>query len=275
MSAVAKRSPLATAAFYLGLLVVLLAFAFPFAWMIFGSIKPGEKLMQMPPDWLYPPTFRNYRNVFVQTAFFLRTLNSFVLAGSAVALGLAVGLPAAHSIARYERKAFGFAILIVRMIPGISFLVPWFIIYRTIGILDSYPGLIASHLVLTLPLIIWIMIGFFEDVPLEFEEAAIIDGCSKWQSFVRIALPLCRAGIATAAILAFILSWNHFLFALILAGPRTNTLPVIVFEFMTYEEIDFGGIYAAATLITAPIIMLVLAIQNQFVEGLTMGGLKG
>ena len=261
--------------FYLGLAVVLLAFAFPFLWMIFNSFKPGEQLMQMPPDWLYPPTMMNYRNVFLETPFFFRTMNSFILAGSAVAFGLMLGLPAAYSIARYERKLLGFAILMVRMVPGISFLVPWFIMYRVLGILDSYPGIVASHLVLTLPLIIWIMIGFFEDVPEEIEEASIIDGCSKWQSFVLIALPLCRAGLATAAILAFVFSWNHFLFALILAGPRTNTLPVTIFEFMTYEEIDFGGIYAAATLITAPIIILVLIIQNQFVEGLTMGGLKG
>ena len=270
-----KRTLAGNLVFYSGLAVVLLAFVFPFLWMIFGSFKPGEKLMQMPPDWLSPPRLVNYRNVFIQTAFFFRTMNSFILAGSAVTLSLLLGLPAAHSLARYERKLLGFTILMVRMIPGISFLVPWFIIYRVLGILDTYAGIIASHLVLTLPLIIWIMIGFFEDVPEEIEEASIIDGCSKWQSFLLIALPLTRAGIATAAILAFIFSWNHFLFALILAGPRTNTLPVTVFEFMTYEEIDFGGIYAAASLITAPIIFLVLVIQNQFVEGLTMGGLKG
>ena len=261
--------------FYVALAAVLIGFVFPFFWMIFGSLKPGVVLQQMPPDWFYPPTFTNYRNVFVQTAFLFRTFNSLVLATSAVVAGMILGLPAAYSIGRFGRHKLGFAILMVRMIPGISFLVPWFIIYRMLGILDSYFGIIASHLVLTLPLIIWIMIGFFEDVPVEIEEAAIIDGCSKWQSFQRVALPLTRAGITTAFILAFIFSWNHFLFALILSGPRTFTLPVTVFEFMTYEEIDFGGIYAAATLITAPIIALVLLIQNQFVEGLTMGGLKG
>ena len=270
-----RRNLIGGTVFYITLVMVLLGFVFPFFWMTFGSLKPGVKLQQMPPDWLHPPTFTNYRNVFAQTAFLFRTFNSFVLATSAVIVGMILGLPAAHSIGRYGRHKLGFIILMVRMIPGISFLVPWFIIYRTLGILDSYVGIIASHVVLTLPLIIWIMIGFFEDVPLEIEEAAIIDGCSKWQSFLRVALPLSRAGVATAFILAFIFSWNHFLFALILSGPRTFTLPVTVFEFMTYEEIDFGGIYAAATLITAPIIVLVLIIQNHFVEGLTMGGLKG
>ena len=261
--------------FYVTLAAVLLGFVFPFFWMIFGSLKPGVILQRMPPDWLYPPTLTNYRNVFVQTEFLFRTFNSFVLAASAVIAGMVLGLPAAHAIGRFGRHKLGFIILMVRMIPGISFLVPWFIIYRTLGILDSYLGIVASHVVLTLPLIIWIMIGFFEDVPVEIEEAAIIDGCSKWQTFLRVALPLTRAGIAAAFILAYIFSWNHFLFALILSGPRTFTLPVTVFEFMTYEEIDFGGIYAAATLITAPIIVLVLIIQNHFVEGLTMGGLKG
>src|SRR5690554_258890 len=124
-------------------------------------------------------------------------------------------------------------------------------------------------------MIIWIMIGFFEDLPIELEEAARIDGCTVWKSFYKIMVPLCRPGIITASILAFIFSWNHFLFALILSGSKTNTLPVIVFQFIAYEEINFGGLYAAATLITLPIIVLVLMVQKQFISGLTMGGVKG
>ena len=270
-----RTGTIGTALFYLCLLALVAVIVFPFAWMSFGSLKAGTQLMQIPPDWTGPLTLLNYRKVFGQTDFLFRTLNSFTIALSAVLLGLVLGLPAAHSIARYRRQSLGFVILMVRMIPGISFLLPWFIVYRTVGLLDTYQGIIASHLVLTLPLVIWIMIGFFEDLPSEIEEAAIIDGCTKWQSFVLVALPLCRPGIATAAILSFIFSWNHFLFALVLGGIRTNPLPVTVFQFINYEEIDFGGIYAAATLITAPIIVLVLTIQRQFVEGLTLGGLKG
>jgi len=268
------KSVFQTSLFYLGVSIIVVAFVFPFAWMVFSSLKPGVELMEVPPKWLSPPTILNYKNVFTETAFPLRTLNSFIIAIFAVGIGMLLGLPAAYAIARYQHKLFAVTILTTRMIPGISFLVPWFIIYRHLNLLDTYAGMVASHLVLTLPLIIWIMIGFFEGLSPELEEAARIDGCSKWQAFIKIALPLCRPGIATAAILSFIFSWNHFLFALILAGPNTNTLPVTVFQFITYEEIDFGGMYAAATLITTPIIILVLLIQNQFVEGLTMGGLK-
>jgi len=270
-----KKRILLPTVFYIGVVIIVGAFVFPFAWMVFSSLKPGVELMKIPPDWFSPPTILNYRNVFIQTAFLSRTLNSFIIAALTVGVGMILGLPAAYAIARYRHRILAVTILMTRMIPGISFLVPWFIIYRHLNLLDTYTGMVASHFVLTLPLIIWIMIGFFEDLSPEMEESARIDGCSKWQAFIKIALPLCRPGIATVAILSFIFSWNHFLFALILAGPNTNTLPTIVFQFITYEEIDFGGMYAAATLITAPIIILVMLIQNQFVEGLTMGGLKG
>lgn len=260
--------------FYIGVILIVLMFCFPFIWMVFSSFKPNVELMNLPPHLISNFTLNNYKNVFLETAFSSRLINSFIVSFMAVAIGLLLGLPAAYSIARYKFKKISFGILISRMIPGISFLIPWFIIYRKIGIIDTYIGLIISHLVLTLPMIIWIMIGFFEDIPNELEEAARIDGCNVWMSFYKIAVPLCRPGIATACILGFIFSWNHFLFALILSGTKTNTLPVIVFQFMAYEEINFGGLYAAATLITLPIIILVLMIQKQFVTGLTMGGVK-
>ena len=161
------------------------------------------------------------------------------------------------------------------MIPGICFLVPWFIVYRWLGLLDTYGGLVIAHLVITVPLITWIMIGFFEEVPLELEEAARIDGCSPAGVFFRIALPLVRSGLVSAGILALVFTWNHFLFPLILAGDRTKTLPVVVYSFMTFDELNLGGVYAAATLITLPVLLMVLAVQRQFVRGLIIGGLKG
>lgn len=265
---------LKTILFYIGVITIVVMFCFPFIWMVFSSFKPNVELMNLPPRLVSNFTIDNYKSVFLETAFLSRLANSFIVSFMAVAIGLLLGLPAAYSIARYKFKTISFGILISRMIPGISFLIPWFIIYRKIGLIDTFTGLIISHLVLTLPIIIWIMIGFFEDIPQELEEAARIDGCNVWMSFYKIAVPLCRPGIATASILAFIFSWNHFLFALILSGTKTSTLPVIVFQFMAYEEINFGGLYAAATLITLPIIVLVLMIQNQFISGLTMGGVK-
>jgi multiple sugar transport system permease protein len=261
--------------FYLLISLVVIYVVFPFLWMVFGSVKKGEQLLQMPPVWNAPLTIINYLNVLLQTDFLKFTLNSSIISMMAVFFALIIGLPAAYSIARYNLKSIGKVILTTRMIPGISFLVPWFIIFSKMNLIDTYFGVILSHLVLTLPLIIWIMIGFFEELPIALEEAAIIEGCSKWQAFTRISIPLSKTAIITAVILGFIFSWNHFIFALILAGPRTNTLPVTVFEFVGYERIDFGGIYAAAALITAPIIIMVLIIQKHFVEGLTLGAVKG
>lgn len=263
------------AVFYFFLVLVLGSFTFVFFWMVFNSFKTRVDLEAYPPVWAFVPTLDNFRNVFAQTPFVHHTVNSLLISLAAVLLGTLFGLPAAYSIARYRHRYLALTILTTRMVPGICFLVPWFIIFRKLGLLDTYFALITTHLIITLPMITWIMIGFFEDIPEEFEESARIDGCTRWGAFFRIALPLTKPGIATTGILSLIFSWNHFLFALILAGPNTNTLPVVVFNFMSYEELDMGGIYAAATCITAPVLLMALMIQNQFVRGLTMGGVKG
>ena len=128
---------------------------------------------------------------------------------------------------------------------------------------------------MALPLVLWVMIGFFEDVPGELIEAARIDGCSHWAAFLRVALPLAKPGIVATGILSFIFSWNNFLFSLIIAGFKTHTLPIAVYSFLSYEEINWGGLTAAATIITLPVLVLALFVQKHIVRGLTMGALKG
>jgi multiple sugar transport system permease protein len=263
------------ALFYLGLVLVLGVFVFPFFWMALNSFKTHDQITEYPPVFLFTPTLENVRNVFAQGQFVRYTWNSIVVSFGAVGLGMLLGLPAAYAIARYRQRGFAFGILVCRMIPGIAFLVPWFIVFRFLGLLDSYFGLIVAHLVITVPLITWIMIGFFEEVPIELEEAARIDGCSRAGVFLRIALPLVRPGLVSAGILALIFAWNSFLFPLILAGVETKTLPVLVYSFMTFDFLDLGGIYAASTLITLPVVVMVLAVQRHFIRGLTIGGVKG
>jgi multiple sugar transport system permease protein len=263
------------ALFYLGLVLVLGVFIFPFLWMALNSFKTHDQITEYPPVFLFTPTLENVRNVFAQGQFVRYTWNSIVVSFGAVGLGMLLGLPAAYAIARYRQRGFAFGILVCRMIPGIAFLVPWFIVFRFLGLLDSFFGLIVAHLVITVPLITWIMIGFFEEVPIELEEAARIDGCSRAGVFLRIALPLVRPGLVSAGILALIFAWNSFLFPLILAGVETKTLPVLVYSFMTFDFLDLGGIYAASTLITLPVVVMVLAVQRHFIRGLTIGGVKG
>lgn len=263
------------AAFYGALLLVLAVFVFPFFWMALNSFKTHEKILEYPPAIVFSPTIANFRNVFQQTPFFQYTWNSVLVSFGSVGVGMLLGLPAAYGIARHGHRTLALSILVCRMIPGISFLVPWFILFRALGLIDTFTGLVIAHLVITVPLITWIMIGFFEEVPLELEEAARIDGCSRVGVFLRIAVPLVRPGLVSAGILALIFAWNSFLFPLILAGVRTKTLPVVVYSFMTFDYLDLGGIYAASTLITLPVIIMVLLVQRQFIRGLTIGGLKG
>jgi multiple sugar transport system permease protein len=141
--------------------------------------------------------------------------------------------------------------------------------------MGSYTAMTLTHLIIVSPLIIWVMVGFFEDLPVEMEEAARIDGTTLAGYLLRVAIPLTKPGIAATAILSFIFSWNNFLFSLIVGGEGTRTLPVAVFNFISYAQIDWGGVNAAATLITLPVILLVLAVQKHIVRGLAMGGVKG
>jgi multiple sugar transport system permease protein len=270
-----RRRRARRASFYCALFLVLVVFIFPFFWMAFNSFKTHEKILEYPPAFVFTPTLDNFKNVLLESHAVQYTWNSVLIAFGSLGVGMVLGLPAAYGIARYGHRTLALGILVCRMIPGISFLVPWFIVFRALGLLDTYTGLVIAHLVITVPLITWIMIGFFEEVPVELEEAARIDGCSRAGVFLRIALPLVRPGLVSAAILALIFTWNSFLFPLILAGVKTKTLPVLVYSFMTFDYLDLGGVYAASTLVTLPVIIMVLLVQRQFIRGLTLGGVKG
>jgi multiple sugar transport system permease protein len=254
---------------------LLAAFLFVFFWMIVTSIKYPRDVTVYPPVWIFEPTLDNYREVFDKTPFWLQTQNSFIVAIGAMLVGIVLGLPASYSIARFRQRTFALTVLVVRMIPTIVFMLPLFVIYKQFGLIDTHAGLIFSHLILVLPLTIWVMMGFFEDVPVEIEEAARVDGCSRWQAFLKVILPLSLPGLAVTAILSFLASWNNFIFVLILGGARTSTLPMAVFNFMGFEQLNFGGVAAAASLLSLPIILLTLVVQRWLVQGLTMGAVKG
>jgi len=261
---------------FYGTLAGLLAFfLFTLAWMVLSSLKSNVQVTAYPPLWVFRPTFQNYVDVFTKNPFFSYMLNSTIIAVAAVGIGLVCGLPAAYSMARHRQAALGFLVLSVRILPGIAFLVPLFVIYRRLGLINTLGGIVLTHVIVVLPLIIWIMAGFFEDIPRELEEAALIDGCSRVGTFVRIVLPLSRPGIVAATILSFIASWNNFIFVLILGGKDTVTLPMAVYSFVSFEDVNWGGLTAAATIITVPILVLSLIVQRYLAGGLTMGAVKG
>ena len=257
------------------LLVLLVFFLFPLVWMILSSLKTNVEVTAYPPRWLFHPTLQNYTDVFANNPFFSYMVNSTIVAVLAVGIGLLCGLPAAYTMARYRQASLGFLFLMVRILPGIAFLVPLFVIYRRLGLINTIGGIVLAHITIVLPLVIWIMAGFFKDIPRELEEAALIDGCSRTGTFVRIVLPLSKPGIVAATILSFIASWNNFIFVLILGGDNTVTLPMAVYSFVSFEDVNWGGLTAAATVITVPILLLSLLVQRYLAGGLTMGAVKG
>jgi multiple sugar transport system permease protein len=264
------------AGFYGLVIVVMLPTAFVFYWMITLSLKPQVEAAAFPPSFFhFTVTFKGYVEVFAKHPFLLYTWNSLVVAVGTTLLGLIVGLPAAYSIAQWKQQRLALTILVARIIPGISYLIPWYILFRNLRMVDTYTALILTHLVVGLPITIWVMIGFFEDIPPDLREAALIDGCTDYGAFWRVAIPLVKPGVVATAILAFIFSWNNFLFSVILAGRNTRTLPIAVFNMIGYEEINWGPLAAAATLITLPVIILTLIIQRHIVTGLTFGAVKG
>ncbi len=266
---------LRTAGFYTFVAIAMLPTIFVFYWMVTLSLKTQVEAAGYPPHFFrFAVTFKNYGEVFAKNPFFQYIWNSLVVAAGSTALGLAVGLPAAYSVARWRQNALALTVLTARIVPGISYLIPWYILFRNLHMVDTYQALILTHLVVGLPLIIWVMIGFFEDMPKDLEDAALMDGCSYYSAFWRVALPLVKPGIVAASILSFIFSWNNFLFSVILAGRHTRTLPIAVFTMINYEEIAWGPLAAAAVMITLPVILLTLIVQRHIVSGLTLGAVK-
>lgn len=270
-----KKAHLADLVFYLVIISMAMVVLFPFLWMLSSSFKTQVDIIAWPPRFVFKPTLQNYSRVFGEQDFFKYFINSSIVGISAVGLSLLIGLPAAYSIARFAQKRLSVFILVARLMPGISFLLPWYIIFSRIGLMDSYAALILSHMLIALPVIVWIMSSYFEGVPMELEESAMVDGATRQKAFMAIILPLSGPGIVTATTLSFIFSWNNFMFSQVLSMEKTKTLPIAVYNFVSYAEVDWGGVMAAAVAIMLPAILLTMLFQKYVVKGLTMGAVKG
>ena len=263
-------------ALYFAVFVVVSPAVFVFLWMLSLSLKYEIDNIAYPPIFIpNPPTFDNYEKIFRESNYVLYTTNSVIVSGAATLIALLVGVPAGYGIAKGKRQGLGMLIMVARITPGLSYLIPLFMLFRLIGISGSLLALTISHLVLTIPMVVWVMISFFEDMHPELEEAALTDGCNIWQAFYRVAMPITRPGIAVAAILAFIQSWNNFLFGVVIAGRETRTLPVAVFNAMTFEQLSWGPVAAAALVVTLPSLLLTIFVQRDIVTGLAAGSVKG
>ncbi len=246
-----------------------------FLWMLSLSLKNEADNTAFPPVFIpNPPTLANFADVFEKNDFLLYGWNSVVVSFTATGLALVLGVPAGYGIAKAKATRAALLILVARITPGLSYLIPLFLLFQWIGLTGTLTPIIITHLVITIPIVVWIMIGFFENLPSELEEAALVDGASIWQAFRYVALPLARPGITVALILAFIFSWNNFIFGVVLAGRETRTLPVAVYNVLTFEQISWGPLAAAALLVTLPVLLLTLLMQKEIVAGLTAGGVK-
>ncbi|MDJ0349762.1 carbohydrate ABC transporter permease [Cryobacterium sp. PH29-G1] len=275
-SAPRRRKPRAYKTFrVVALTLTVLLFIAPLAWMLIASLKSNVDIFDASKTLFFTPTLDNYDNVLSRNNYLIFIFNSFWVALLSTLFSLLIGVPAAYAMSRFAMHRSALVVLMARIIPGVSLLVPWYFIFANMRMVGGFGVLILSHMFVALPLIVYIMISYFDSTPLELEEQAQVDGLTHIGAFLRITLPLSVPGLATAGILSFIFSWNNFMFALVLSGANTKTLPVAIFNFVSYASIDWGSLMAAAVVVTVPIMVIALFTQKYIVSGLTAGATKG
>lgn len=268
--------------------LVILFFMFPILWIFLMSFQTNETILRVPPSIVFEPTLMNYKALITGTLetaagsleieFMRNIFNSLFLSTASVALGLLLGVPAAYAFARLKFRGaedIAFTLLSFRFAPPLLVLLPLTIYFQQIGLADTYFGLIWVYQLIVLPLILWIVRGYFEDIPVDVEYAYRIAGHSWFSTFRKIALPLAGPGIAAAGLLAFIFAWNNFIFALVLASADKQPVTVGALAFITASGIQYGQIASGIVLSITPTFALALYAQRYLVEGLSLGAVKG
>lgn len=259
------------------LIVIVLFCLFPFYWMVSTSLKTQIVALETPPAWIFDVTFSNYSAVLFENEVAKSLINSLIIAVCTTILAVGLGTPAAFALARFEfrgKKELWFWFITNRMVSPIVLALPFFLIVRSFGMLDTRITLILIYLTFNLPIVVWICTDQFRSIPREIDEAAILEGASQWRIFRSICLPLAAPGIAVSAIFSFIFSWNELMYALVLTRSHAKTAPAAAVSFMEGYTLPYGKIMAAATLIVIPVIVFALIASKQLVRGLTMGAVK-
>lgn len=271
-----------------GFLALYFIFAlFPILWMLLVSLKSGEQLFTT--QFIFTPTLENYQailfgdpraaaGVVARQEFPKYFMNSLIVSSGAVIVSLLVGVPAAYALARYRFKGkedLAFTFLSFRFAPELVVIIPLSVIYRQLGLYDTYWGIIWVYQLVTLPLLIWVLRSYFEDISPDIEQAAMIDGYPWWRIFWLILLPLVRPGLAAAALLAFVFAWNNFIFPLVLGGSNVQTVTVSALGYISSAQAFFNRMAAASVLASIPQIILALSIQRYLIRGLSFGAVKG
>jgi multiple sugar transport system permease protein len=259
----------------------------PIIWIAMMSLKNSNDVIASPPKFVFTPTLENYKAITIgQRAQKMETvrpdypkyfLNTLIIASATVAVSLLLGTLAAYSLARFSfrfKEDIAFTFLSFRFAPELMIILPLYVVFQKAGLIDSYSGLTAAYQLITLPFMIWVLRGFFEDIPREIEQAARVDGYTWRGVFRRISLPLVKPGIAAVVILSFIFAWNNFIFSMILGGERTQTITLGILGFIGYERVLWGQMAAATMICVIPELILAFFVQSYIVRGLTFGALK-
>lgn len=279
-----KRKQLTKLGRWIGFAVVLaffIAYLFPVIWLFLAGFKSQLDAFAIPPAWIFSPTLEHFKEIFKgsgSSEFFSHLLNSFIVTAVTTAISMAVACYAGYSLARIRPRGSGVIGLIIlgaRLFPPVSLLVPLFVIFQRLGILDTRLALILPYTALNIPLATMMMRGFYLDLPKDLEEAAFVDGCNRWSAFHRIIMPLVTPALTATAVFSFILAWNDLLFAVSFTTFEAPTLPILVSRVRTEEGIRWGLLGALSLLVTIPTGIYTFRVQKWLVKGLASGAVKG
>ncbi len=272
-----KRNLVRSTFFYVGVAVILMFFLLPPLWLLSTSLKLPKDAFALPPKIVFAPTLENYASILSNSKFLKALVNSIIIAGTSTIISVTLGSLAAYALVFFrvtKKKDIVTFFLSLRVAPAIIFALPVFFLTVSLGIRDSHLVMIVVYSVMNLPIAILLLMTFFEDIPGEIREAALVDGCTEWLCFKRIMAPLVRGGLSATGILILLSSWNEFLLALVLTGQNSQTLPVAITNFLTFQGTDWGSMSAAGMVIMTPMLVLGIAVQKYLVRGMTLGGIK-
>jgi multiple sugar transport system permease protein len=274
-----KRSAIANAVLIGVAFVFLTIWTFPVLWALLTSFKTEKDVLAYPPTLFFTPTLANYEDIlFGATTILPNLISSFIVSTLTTVMTMVLAIPAAYALARLNlpaKRAGGFYILATQMLPPVGLIIPYFLFLQKIGWLDSYKGMTLIYLTFSLPFAIWLMVSYFEDIPREMEEAALIDRAGRLRAFLYVVLPQVSGGIAVTVIFVFLNAWNEFLFAVVLGGNNVRQVTVAMFNFISVEQTMWAKLGAAAIVTMAPVLLLGLFAQRHIVKGLTVGAVKG
>ncbi|MBN1267156.1 MAG: carbohydrate ABC transporter permease [Anaerolineales bacterium] len=274
-----KRHPLEKILLSIVTIIVMVFFLVPIFWLITTSFKFGRDSFAIPPQWInFDFTLKNYTELLEASKTGMFVKNSVIITFFTTVLSLVLGVPAGYAIARSKSRLLNsssYFFLIILMIPPVAMLIPFYLIMRDIDLLGTYRAVIILDTVFDASFVVWMMRSYFADVPQEMEEAALVDGASKFTSFIKVALPLSVPGIVSSAIYCIIYSWNDFLFALMLTNPKTKTIPLGILASFSAIEISWGQMAAMSMFAIIPALLISIFLNKYYIQGLTMGATKG